>query len=100
MPVGTCISPLLELDAEQSTAADIQRAVSSFNTDEATEEQRINRGTHDMRIADLRTPAATALVARGGVGGRGSISKEKGAIDLRYANDASQGPTWVCCWSA
>ena len=87
MPVGTCISPLLELDAKQSTAADRHRAVSSSNSDEATDDQAIKRGVHDKNVADLHTPAAAALVARGGVGGRGSISKEKGTKELRYADD-------------
>ena len=80
VPVGTCISPLLELDAEQPDAA-----VSSCSTDEAEEEQPIDRGTHDRTMADLHSPGASAVVARGGVGGRGSVSKGRGTGDLRYA---------------
>ena len=88
VPVGTCISPLLELDAEQPNAA-----VSSCSTDEAEEEQPIDRGMQDRMMADLHLPAATAVVARGGMGGRGSVSKGRGTGDLRYANDAFQLPT-------
>lgn len=90
VPVGTCITPLSELDAEQADAA-----VSSCSTDEAEEEQPTDRGTHDRTVADLHSPGANAVVAKGGVGGRGSVSRGRGAGDLRYANDAFQCPTCI-----
>ena len=85
VPVGTCISPALDRNAEQSIAENIEGPLGSFDTDEAADEQLCSRKAHDRTIADLDAPAARVLVARGGLGGRGSVSKSSADDEMRYA---------------
>lgn len=85
VPVGTCISPALDRNAEQSIAGDIEGPLGSFAAGEAADEQLCSRETHDRTIADLDAPAARVLVAVGGLGGRGSVSKGSADDETRYA---------------
>ncbi len=80
-PLGHASAPLSELDAEQATAADIQRAVSSCTTDEADRGAAQQTGVRMTgAVADLRTPAANCSWWLGAVWAGEGVYQEEGVL--------------------
>ena len=83
VPVGTFISTLSQSDAKESIADAIGNSPRRCTDPEAFDRQHDGDAFKEANAvtADLDTPATRIVVARGGAGGRGSVSKGRADDD-------------------
>lgn len=77
MPVGTFISTLLQSNANESIADATCNSSRRCTDPEASDGQHDGDASKEVTAAtaDLDTPATRIIAARGGAGGRGSVSR-------------------------
>lgn len=93
VPVGTCIARSIDpseedFDADDFTDFDAESPSESGISQEAAVKQPAYGDANNMIMADLDTHAARFLIARGGLGGRGSITTSRWEDDARCVSES------------